>query len=88
MIISCHAFNAVIGNRLFSKASGIYTPHSLQDIALTFIPPVDIEEMANGVGHRTTNETMTKYAKTIEVPELLKIWLEAMCKESGRLSQG
>ena len=59
-------------------------PRSLQqDIALTFVPLVDIKEMANGVVHPTTNETMTKYAKIIEVPELDKVWLEAMCKELG-----
>ncbi len=76
--ISRNAFNAVIGDALFSKESGVYTPHSLQDVALTFILPVGIEEMGNSNVHPTTNETMTKYAKIIEVPELHKLWLEAM----------
>ncbi len=44
--------------------------------------------MVNGVVHLMTNETMTKYAKIIEVPELRKVWLEAMCKELKRLAQG
>ncbi len=44
--------------------------------------------MANGVVHPTTNETMTKYSKIIAVPELHEVWLEAMCKELGRLAQG
>jgi hypothetical protein len=86
--ISRHAFNAVVGDALFSDASGVYTPRSLQDISFTFLPPGDLEEMANGVVHPTTNETLTKYAKIIAVPELRKVWLEAMCKELGRLAQG
>ena len=44
--------------------------------------------MVNGVVHPGTNKTMTKYAKIIEVPELREVWLEAMCKELGRLAQG
>ncbi len=81
--ISRQAFNAVVGDALFSDASGIYTPRSLQDIALTFLPPGDLEEMANGVVHPKTNETMTKYAKIIAMPELREVWLEAICKELG-----
>ncbi len=57
-------------------------------MAHTFTLACDIEEMKNGVVHPTTNETMTKYAKIIEVPELRKVWLEAMCKELGKLAQG
>jgi hypothetical protein len=44
--------------------------------------------MANGVVHPATNETMTKYDNIIAVPELREVWLEAMCKELGRLAQG
>ena len=70
------------------EASGIYTPASLKEIALTFTPPCDIEEMANGVVHPITQETMTKYGAIIKVPELRDVWLKAMCKELGRIAQG
>ncbi len=78
--ISQHSFNTVIGDTLFSEASGVYTPHSLQEVALTFIPTVGIEEIANGVVHPGTNKTMTKYAKIIEVPKLQEFWLETYVK--------
>ncbi len=73
--ISWHALNAVLGNTLFSKARGVCTPQSLQDVVLTFHLPGDIKEMANRVVHPVTNETMTIYDKIIEVIELQEVWL-------------
>ena len=46
------------------------------------------EHMANGVVHPVTKETITKYKKLISDPVLRETWLEAMCKELGRLAQG
>ena len=63
------ALTAVFG-RAIIETSGIYTPESLKEIALTFNPPADLEEMANGVVHPVTKETMTKCTNIIKVPEL------------------
>ena len=49
---------------------------------------VDPEHFANGVVHPVTKETITKYKKLIDDPLLRDTWLEAMCKELGRLAQG
>ncbi len=62
-----HMINVVLGNTLLSKSSGIYMPHILQDIALTFHLRGDIKEMGTGIVHPITKETMTKYAKIIKV---------------------
>ena len=80
--ISQMALNAVLG-RAIMETSGIYTPNSLSKVALTFNPPTDLEEMANGVVNPVTKETMTKYVNIIKVPELCDVWLQAMCKELG-----
>ena len=50
--------------------------------------PVNIEEVANGVVHPVTKETITKYKKLIADPLLRDTWSKAMCKELGRLAQG
>ena len=50
--------------------------------------PTAIEEVANGVVHPVTKETITKYKKLIEDPLLRDTWAKAMCKELGRLCQG
>ena len=49
---------------------------------------VDPEYVANGVVYPVTKETITKYKKLIDDPLLRDIWLEAMCRELGRLAQG
>ena len=46
------------------------------------------EEMANGVVHPVTKETLSKYHKIIEVPELKEVWMTGMGIELGRLAQG
>ena len=52
------------------------------------LPPSDIEDVCNGVVHPTTGKTITKYKRLIQDPLLRDIWLEAMCRELGRLAQG
>ena len=86
--ISQMALHAVLGAALVAETAGIFAPRKLADIALTYAPPVDLEEMANGVVHPVSKETMTKYAKIIKVLELKDVWLAAMCKELGRIAQG
>ncbi len=44
------------------------------------------EEMANGVVHPVTKETLTKYHKIIEVPELKEAWMTGMYIKLGRLA--
>ena len=68
--ISQMALYKVLGNALINKAEGVFTPNTLQDVTITYSPPVDLEEMANGVVHPITKETVTKYAKIIKVLEL------------------
>ncbi len=46
------------------------------------------EELANGVVHPVTKETLTKYHKLIEVPELKEVWMTDMCIDLGRMVQG
>ena len=46
------------------------------------------EEVANGVVHPVTKETITKYKKLIDEPLMRLVWSKAMCKELGRLCQG
>ncbi len=46
------------------------------------------EEMANGVVHPVTKETLTKYHKIIEVSELKEVWMMGMYIELRRLAQG
>ena len=50
--------------------------------------PTALEEVANGVVHPVTKETITKYKKLIEDPLLRETWSKVMCKELGRLCQG
>ena len=47
-----------------------------------------MEEVANGVVHPVTKETITKYKTLINDPLLREDWMRGMCKELGRLSQG
>ena len=48
---------------------------------------VSIEQIANGVVHPTTKETITKYKKLITDPLLRDDWMLVMCKELGLLAQ-
>ena len=48
---------------------------------------MNIDEVANGVVHPTTKETITKYQKLIDEPLLHDVWMRAMYKELGRLAQ-
>ena len=50
--------------------------------------PLGPEEVANGVVHPVTKETITKYKTLINDPLLRDVWSKAMCKELGRLCQG
>ena len=50
--------------------------------------PSRLEEVANGVVHPVTNETITKYKKLVNNPLLRYDWMKGMCKELGRLAQG
>ena len=67
--ISQMALLTVLGRALM-ETSGIYTPASQKEIAVTFSPPVDIEEMENGVVYPITQEAMINYGAIIKVPEL------------------
>ena len=46
-----------------------------------------LKEVANGVVHPVTKETITKYKKLINDPLLRDDWMKGMCKELGRLAQ-
>ena len=49
--------------------------------------PTALEEVANGVVHPVTKETITKYKTLIEDPLLRETWSKVMYKELGRLCQ-
>ena len=51
-------------------------------------PPLGPEEVANGVVHPVTKETITKYTQKNTDPLLRETWSKEMCKELGRLCQG
>ena len=84
--VSQDAVNSFLFNAMLDQAQAF----QLNGIPKTplFSMPTNTEECANGVVHRITKETLTKYQKVIEVPELREIWMRAMCIELGRLTQG
>ena len=48
--------------------------------------PSGLEEVANGVVHPVTKETITKYKKLINGPLLQDDCMKGMCRELGRLA--
>ena len=46
-----------------------------------------IEEVANGVVHLVTKETVTKYQKLVDDPILCDVWEMAMCVELRQTAQ-
>ena len=63
----------------------------LEDTRRTFTvkdTPLKIEEIANNVVHPVTKKTITKYKQLIDDPIMRKVWVMAICKELGRLSEG
>jgi hypothetical protein len=49
---------------------------------------INIEEVCNGVFHPVTKETIMKYTKLMNAPNLKKLWVPAMSKELYWLVQG
>ena len=78
----------VLGAALVNETAGIYAPDKLEGIAITYSPPLDIEEMTCGVVHPVTKETLTKYQQLNHDPLLRDVWMKAMCIKLGRLVQG
>ena len=85
--ISQEAVNSILVQAMLN-ATQIFIPWHMEDSPFIIDAPVDIAEMANGVVHPTTKETLTKYQQVVEVPELRELWMKAMCIELGRLAQG
>ena len=94
-----HQIIAVNGNTLISPPSAGITSGALNNfMGNIFMDTLkgrveecencDPERVANGVVHPVSKETITKYKKIISDPILRDTWLEAMCKELGRLAQG
>ena len=48
------ALNAVLDGALINAVTGVYMPDNLKDVALTYMPPVDLEEIEYGVVHPIT----------------------------------
>ena len=84
--VSQDAVNSFLFNAMIDQEPA-FGPKGLEKLPL-FSMPTDIEECVNGVVHPITKETLTKYQKVIEVPELREVWMRAMCIELGRLTQG
>ena len=49
---------------------------------------IPLEPMANGVMHRVTGGTITKYEKLLQDLMLKTTWTKAMCKELVRIAKG
>eukprot|EP00804_Cyclotella_cryptica_P004967 CCRYP_014094-RA/>CCRYP_014094-RA protein AED:0.12 eAED:0.01 QI:0/0/0/1/1/1/2/0/1245 len=49
---------------------------------------IDIEHFCNGVQHPVTGETITKYKKLINIPQMRDVWTTAFGKEFSNLAQG
>ena len=86
--INCtqEALYHVLGSGL-ENSSAIHTPANMQN-GLTLNTNIDLAEVCNGVVDPDTNETLTNYSKVIQCPALRAVWLKAMCKELGNISQG
>ena len=65
-----------------------YVPRKLENDRVTASTNVDITKVCNGVVHPITNETLTNYKKVIQCPQLREVWMKAMCKELGNITQG
>jgi len=76
------ALNFVTGQMMMNAYDHGY------DHGLPFNFDIDIKEVCNGVVDPTTQKTLTKYHKVIEVPELCETWTTAMYIELGRIAQG
>ena len=64
-----------------------FTPQCLKD-ANIYNTHTPFKEVANGVVHPDTQETITIYNQLINDPVLQDVWLKSMCIELGRLSNG
>ena len=62
--------------------------HDMKRIVKVNDTSLELEEVANGMVHPVTKETITKYKKLIDDPLMRLVWSKAMCKELGRLYQG
>ena len=71
------------------EAPKIYTPDTLMPATLS-VPEgnVDLQEFCGGVSHPETGENLTSYKQLLKIPALRDIWMKAMCKELGNISQG
>ena len=64
---SQYAVYSVLGNAFLADVPHT-VPKSLQDSKLSFCPPMDTEEVVNGVVYLVTKEKITKYKKLVEEP--------------------
>ena len=85
MFLSQEALHFVLGQAIITDTPGRIPDFSNQNPQGE---PNGIAEMANGIVHPITNETITKYQKLVEDPLLKDTWMKAMCIELGRLAQG
>ena len=77
--ISQAALTALMANKFLEE---------LKQSMIKEVEQTDIEQVANGVVHPITKETITKYKKLINDPITREVWIKAMAKELGRLAQG
>jgi hypothetical protein len=85
--IAIHALYHVIN--LASNNPPSYTiPHNLIQAHDQFQHNINIEEVCNGINHPVTKETITKYTKLMDDPDLKDLCVPVMLKELHRLAQG
>ena len=79
---------AGISHAALTASMGMESLEEPSHMAWRNLDPVAIEQIANGVVHPVTKETITKYQKLFADPILRDKWKLGMCRELGRLAQG
>ena len=81
LVVGRAVFNAHLAFHPYGNAFG-------PAMATPMMHAETIEEVAKGVVHPVTKETITKYQKLVDNPILCDSWEMAMCVELGQLTQG
>eukprot|EP00804_Cyclotella_cryptica_P029536 CCRYP_020583-RA/>CCRYP_020583-RA protein AED:0.35 eAED:0.26 QI:0/-1/0/1/-1/1/1/0/1386 len=97
--VPLHSPNLIAFQALNHLTQQVYTDPTTLWIPNTFLSSsptdttdtyydVNIDHFCNGVQHPTTGETITKYQKLINIPQMKEVWTTAFGKEFGNLAQG
>jgi hypothetical protein len=85
--IAIHALYHVI-NLAFNNPPSYTIPRNLIQTHDQFKHNINVEKVFYAVVHPVTKETITKYTKLMDNPNLNDLWVPAMLKELHHLAQG